>query len=232
MTFKKIICFIAVAMMTTVTGYAQQAGSGCTGQNCGGYGCHGGQDQYPSDTCCRRPWNYDEANALWAGYCTTPIRPKNHLFAGCNQVCTSCPSKWPANCGSQCGEPCGAACGSGGGGCGGGIFAGLSRGHSCGSCGGIASFGNGCGAGIGKGCGTGCGGLFSRTPMGKCDAYNPCDNVPAGGCDNWGCGPRHGMDLFSGLKSRGCGCGLRGTNQCDSGCDSLGTSVTPTAGGQ
>ena len=118
MTFNKIICFVAVALMTTATSYAQHAGSGyasgTTGQacasgdcgqgsgthagcrGCGGFACkYFGCDhhpKYPSDSCCCRPWTYDDASALWANYCHAPIREHGckGCCGGCKQPC--CPS--------------------------------------------------------------------------------------------------------------------------------------------
>ncbi len=236
MTVHKIMCFAAATLVATATSYAQPAGSGYAGQhgvvsNCANGNCENGSgdchqqhgclgcsshDKYPSDTCCCRPWTYQAANALWADYCTMPIREHGchggHGGCGCGQN----HSKWPSNTVNQCNDGCGNF---------------LSNMLGRGACGG-GNCGDACGAGCGDACCSGQGGLLSglfqkhgagghgwlshHTSNG-CDSGS-CDQglVDSGcGCHPCGSGPRHGFDLFSGLKSQGCGCGLFQGQGCD-----------------
>lgn len=238
MILRKTLCFVAVALMTTATGYAQ---IGC--------GCNSDGPKYPSDSHCDRAWTYEDANALWAGYCHQNRRDRDDcgcgllggvlggLGNGCATAGTGCHSRWPSNCDSgDCGQSscgfgfgnflhrqrgCGTGCGLNLGGCGGGLLEKLKLNNPCG-CGSLLERLKPCG---------GCdGGPFANLQLGilgrgNCDSGcgNSCWGY--GGCDSQcGCGARHGFDLFAGLKSRGVRCGLgrslgfgscRGCDSCD-----------------
>lgn len=172
----RIQLVIAAAMTLMLCGTLAAQDCGCTHYSGHGHFLH------KSVCCCHRAWTYDQAAALWAGYCTEQCGNGCCLGGGHGRaVCCGnrgCGFGWPAGC---CGNGCRTGCG---------INFGLKNRGGCDS--GGSRFGGfawpgGC-------CDSGC-----------CDAGS-CDSHCGAGC----CGPRHGCDLFAGLKSRNC---------CDAGCD-------------
>jgi hypothetical protein len=172
-----------LATLVMVTSAAAQD-CGCSGNS----GCSGATT---ATGRCPHAWTYEDASALWDGYCQE--QPYGHngcgLFGcrgrgglGCG---TTCGSRWPT---SDCG------CESGSNNC--GInFCGLGRrvGGGCGCEGGVLSgFSN-------AGCGTD--GNFGWASCG-------CD----GGCGAGGF--RHGFSLGGGLRAW-----RPGGRSCDGGCD-------------
>jgi hypothetical protein len=185
MKLGRIITAAALAMMLCGgTALAQDCG-------CGTGHAHFGGHHHGWGHGCRRAWTYDEALALWDGYC---FEQSCGGYDDCGHGCgllgggllgggSHCGSRWPqGDCGG-CGDACGFS------------FCLGSRVRGIGS----GLFGGGCGCG-GFGWGDNCG----------------CDS----GCDDQcGCaGHHHGIDLFAGLRCR-TGCGLlSGRGVCGTGC--------------
>lgn len=206
----RIICFVAITFMATATCNAQHVTygdacqtcasgdchnhAGCSG--CGGVGCAifkcQGHAYFPGgDSCCPKPWTYDQASALWGAYCHQ---------RGCGRGCLSGCNGLRGNAGlcHPAGSTCGGAC---------------STGTCCGTCG--SSLQTGCS----PNCTSHVGhqgifnNMFRRHGNVHCDST--CDNG-ALQPQQARSGTRHGMNLFGALKSRSNPC-----SQCSSGCDAV-----------
>ena len=211
MICQRIICFVAIAYMATATCNAQHVINGSDCQTCLSGACHnhagypgcggvGGaifkcQDHayFPGgNSCCPKPWTYDQASALWGTYC---------YQGGCGR---GCGSGSLSGCNALRGNshPAGSAYG--------GV---CSTGTCCGTC----------GSSLQTGCSPNCtnhlghqgifNNMFRRHGNVQCDSA--CDNgalQTQRACS----GTRHGMNLFSVLKSRCNPC-----NQCGSGCNAV-----------
>ena len=157
---------ISVAAATTLMLCGSVAAQDCGYQQ----GAHG---RYLNKHClggCHKAWTYDEANALWAGYCTETY--EWNCGHGCGACCGNNCSRWPGGC-------CNGGCGACGNACCGGLNFALGQG-CCGSGFGWGSgcCGNGCGTGCDAGCDAGCGG--SRHGMNLLSGLGCCGK---GGCD-------------------------------------------------
>ena len=215
MICQRIICFVAIAFITTATCNAQHVtnGDGCQTcvsgdchthagySGCGGVGCAifkcQGHAYFPEgNSCCPKPWTYDQASALWGTYCY-----QRGCGRGCGSGCLSGYNGPRGNAGlcHPAGSAYGGAC---------------STGTCCGTC----------GSSLQTGCSLNCSShvghqgifnnMFRRHGNVQCDSA--CDNgvlQPQQAC----LGTRHGMNLFSVLKSR---CNPP-CNPCSSGCDAV-----------